>query len=76
MAGLTGRKPASAGPAPGEKFTLPKAPDKSAAEPAPAKPADAKLPDIASASVPDTLATLKVNPDTGLTPTEVDTRRK
>jgi plasma-membrane proton-efflux P-type ATPase len=51
-------------------------PDKSEAKPAPAKPADTKPPDIASASVPDTLATLKVNPDTGLTRAEVDTRRK
>jgi plasma-membrane proton-efflux P-type ATPase len=33
-------------------------------------------PDIASASVPDTLATLHVNPDTGLTNAEVDVRRK
>jgi H+-transporting ATPase len=32
-------------------------------------------PDIASASVPDTLAALHVNPDTGLTPAEVDLRR-
>jgi len=46
------------------------------AEPAPAKPANAKPPDIASASVPDTLAALKVNPDTGLTHAEVDVRRK
>ena len=46
------------------------------AEPAPAKPANAKPPDIASASVPDTLAALKVNPDTGLTRAEVDVRRK
>ena len=53
-----------------------KAPEKPATEPAPAKPAGAKPPDIATASVPDTLATLKVNPDTGLTPAEVDTRRK
>jgi hypothetical protein len=30
------------------------------------KPADTKPPEIASASVPDTLASLKVNPDTGL----------
>src|SRR5450759_2172285 len=45
-------------------------------EPAPSKPADAKPPDIATASVPDTLATLKVNPDTGLTSQEVDARRK
>ena len=41
-----------------------------------AGPANARPPDIAAASVPDTLATLKVNPDTGLTPAEVDTRRK
>jgi plasma-membrane proton-efflux P-type ATPase len=49
---------------------------KSDAEPAILKPANPKPPDIASASVPDTLATLKVNPETGLTRTEVDTRRK
>ena len=42
-------------------------PNKSEAEPAPSKPANAKPPDIASASVPDTLAALHVNPDTGLT---------
>ena len=46
------------------------------ARPASAKPADTKPPDIASASVPDTLASLKVNPDTGLVRAEVDTRRK
>src|SRR5450755_3391258 len=40
------------------------------------KPATTKPPDIASASVPDTLASLKVNPDTGLAHAEVDTRRK
>src|ERR1035437_10785547 len=50
--------------------------DKSKAEPSPSQPADAKPPDIAPASVPDTLATLKVNPDLGLTHTEVDLRRK
>ncbi|HUZ06649.1 MAG TPA: HAD-IC family P-type ATPase, partial [Candidatus Paceibacterota bacterium] len=43
---------------------------------APAKPAGTKPPDIASASVPDTLASLKVNPDTGLARADVDTRRK
>lgn len=42
----------------------------------PVKPPTATLPDIASRSVPDTLATLKVNPDTGLTAAEVDGRRK
>ena len=40
------------------------------------KPTTAKAPDIATASIPDTLATLHVNPDSGLTRAEVDTRRK
>src|SRR5665647_2227809 len=40
------------------------------------KPAGAKPPDLASAPVPETLATLRVNPDTGLAHAEVDTRRK
>src|SRR5579872_14654 len=35
-----------------------------------------KAPDIAAASVPDTLAALGVNPDVGLTHAEVDVRRK
>jgi plasma-membrane proton-efflux P-type ATPase len=35
-----------------------------------------KTPNIAAASVPDTLASLHVNPDTGLTGAEVDIRRK
>ena len=51
-------------------------PNKSEGNPAPSKPADAKPPDIASMSVPDTLASLHVNPDTGLTHAEVDVRRK
>ena len=51
-------------------------PNNSEAEPAPPKPANATPPDIASASVPDTLATLRVNPETGLTHAEVDVRRK
>src|SRR5450631_1892708 len=38
--------------------------------------ASANSPDIAAASVPDTLATLHVNPDTGLTHAEVEIRRK
>ena len=46
------------------------------AKPAPSKPATAKAPDIATASVPDTLAALHVTPDTGLTHAEVDTGRK
>lgn len=40
------------------------------------KPADTTPPDIATASVPDTLARFHVNPDTGLTNDEVDVRRK
>ena len=51
-------------------------PKYSEAKPALAKPADSKPPEIASASVPDTLALLKVNPETGLTRAEVDARRK
>jgi len=51
-------------------------PNRSEAEAAPSKPASAKPPDIGSASVPDTLAALHVNPDTGLTHAEVDVRRK
>ena len=35
-----------------------------------------KPPDIATASVPDTLAALRVNPETGLATVEVDVRRK
>ena len=50
------------------------APAKSAAGPAPAKPT--APPGIAAASVPDTLAQLKVNPEAGLTPAEVEVRRK
>jgi hypothetical protein len=42
----------------------------------PSKPTNAKLPDLASASVPDTLAALHVNADNGLTHAEVDVRRK
>ena len=40
------------------------------------KPASAKPPDVACASVPDTLTVPQVNPDTGLTHAEVDIRRK
>ena len=53
--------------------TTPSEPDTKSA---PAKQADTKSPEIASASVLDTLASLKVNPDTGLTRAEVDIRRK
>ena len=38
--------------------------------------ANPKPPDIATASVPDTLAALHVNPDTGLAGSDVDVRRK
>ena len=55
---------------------MPTTPNKSEAKPAPAKLANAKPPDIASSSVPNTLASLKVNPETGLTHAEVDVRRK
>jgi hypothetical protein len=48
--------------------------NRSEAEPAPSKPANAKPLDIASASVPDTPAALLVNPETGLTRAEVDAR--
>jgi len=49
---------------------------KSEAKPAPPKPANGKPPDIATASVPDTLTAIHVNPDNGLTHAEVDVRRK
>jgi len=39
-------------------------------------PSTGKDPDIAAASVPETLAALQVNPETGLTHAEVDVRRK
>jgi plasma-membrane proton-efflux P-type ATPase len=55
---------------------MPATPAKSESEPVPPKPTDTKPPDIATAPVPDTLATLKVNPDTGLSNTEVEVRRK
>jgi H+-transporting ATPase len=57
-------------------FTMQTTPDKSEAEPTPSKSANPKPPDIASESVPDTLAKLKVNPEVGLARAEVDTRRK
>jgi plasma-membrane proton-efflux P-type ATPase len=46
------------------------------APPVSSRAADAKVPDIAVGSVPDTLARLKVDPDVGLTHSEVDVRRK
>jgi len=56
-------------------FTVQATLNKSEAKPAPSKPANEKPPDMATASVPDTLASLHVNPDTGLTHAEVDVRR-
>jgi H+-transporting ATPase len=44
--------------------------------PATAKPPTPKEPDIASVPVRETLAALQVNPETGLTLAEVETRRK
>jgi plasma-membrane proton-efflux P-type ATPase len=61
---------------PQTKATMKTVIKKSAAEIPPFKSATAKAPDIASASVPDTLAALNVNPDTGLTHAVVDNRRK
>jgi H+-transporting ATPase len=49
-------------------------PIESVAEPAPSNPANAKPPDIASASIPDALMALHVNPDAGLTHAEVARR--
>ncbi len=57
-------------------FMMRTIPNKSEAAPALSKPANVRPPDISSASVPDTLAALHVNPETGLTRAEVDTRRK
>ncbi|MCK9381448.1 MAG: plasma-membrane proton-efflux P-type ATPase [Sulfuritalea sp.] len=49
---------------------------KSATEAAPVTHTGTKEPDIATASVPDTLASLRVNAEAGLTRAEVDVRRK
>jgi hypothetical protein len=40
------------------------------------KPLNTNTPDFVTASVPDTLAALNVNSDTGLSHSEVDIRRK
>ncbi len=50
--------------------------NQSATASTPAKAANGKPPDIAAMSVPDTLAALQVNPDTGLTHAQVDASRK
>ncbi len=46
------------------------------AEPMPPQPADPESLTLASSPVPETLAALQVNPETGLTPAEADLRRK
>jgi H+-transporting ATPase len=51
-------------------------PNKSEVEAGSSNLVNAKPPDIATASVPDTLIALQVNPDMGLAGTQVDTRRK
>jgi H+-transporting ATPase len=50
--------------------------DKAEAKPASPKPSNGNPPDIATASIPDTLASLRVNPDTGVAHAEVEVRRK
>jgi H+-transporting ATPase len=57
-------------------FNMRTTPSEPEAKPAPQKAANGEPPDIATASVPDTLSTLRVNPDAGLTLAEVDVRRK
>ena len=47
---------------------------KSVVESPSSKPTTAKEPDIASVPVPDTLAALHMDPETGLTHAEADTR--
>ncbi len=51
-------------------------PKQSAAEVPSPKPEAGKIPDIVAASIPDTLAALRVNPDTGLQRSEIEARRK
>ena len=55
---------------------MPTTPNEPQAQATASKPVDGNPPDIASASVPDTLASLKVDPETGLAHAEVDARRK
>jgi magnesium-transporting ATPase (P-type) len=57
-------------------FTMQTVTKKSVVEGPSSQPETAKPPEIASASVPDTLATLKVDPEAGLTRDEVDIRHK
>ena len=55
---------------------MPQTQDKPAVPPEPAQVSDVKPPDIASSSLADTLGTLQVNPDTGLTPAKVAAQRQ
>ncbi len=55
-------------------FIMQKAPEPEA-QPVPVAPATGAEPDVATATVADTLAALHVNPDTGLTRDDIDTRR-
>ena len=57
-------------------LTVETVPDRPATEPTPPKPASGHPPDIGTASVPDTLAALKVDPEAGLSREQVDARRK
>src|SRR5664279_4018264 len=57
-------------------FTVETIPGRPVTKAMPAKPASGPPPDIATASIPDTLAALHVNADNGLTHAEVDVRRK
>ena len=55
---------------------MPKAPEESSRNAPPLTPGNGKQPDIATVSVPDTLAALKVDAEKGLTSAEVEARRK
>jgi len=57
-------------------FPMAMVPKQSTAEVPSSKPEAGKIPDIVSASVPETLATLRVNPGIGLNRTEIEARRK
>jgi H+-transporting ATPase len=59
-----------------EHVSLPTTSNKSVAGPPPSHLLDVKQPDLATASIADTLTALRVNPDTGLTHVEVASRRK
>ena len=56
-------------------FTMRTTPNKSEAEPVASKPARTKPADISSARIPDTLAALNMNSETGLAYVEMDNHR-